>query len=662
MSKEATVQNAFTRNRAEELELDVWREFVVPPFYGKLDFNESNKPKRIIGGRGCGKTMLLRYLSYHSKFSINRNNISEVEVESVGLYWRADTQFLKTLSGRGVHEDIWEGLFEHFLIIKIAMEVVESLIQIANSSSASLSPLELEGLNFDEFSDYNSQIRGNAYELKKSLKKLKRKCEYCISNPHAIDDLEVIPSAFLREMVEHVRNSSPGLNKTVFFVYIDEYENLREYQQRVINTKIKHSEPPLIYNIAMKANGMKTKQTVGDESISNVHDYRDHNLDKYLLKSRDFELFAAEILLFRLSTVNGLRLSIDESVLKDPDKVLSRQEAAYRERVVAEAKIMLPGRSSDELANNALQDGPIKKLIERELNKVLSDRKSNFTSADFYSVRHAKATIVNIALLNRKTQKVSDIKGEFNKYINGEDSKYVGKANWIHNNFIGCYLRLYRPFSRACPYYAGFETFAKLSKGNLRHFLELVRACAKDIEQVNSSELPTVEPEKQAFAAKRASEELLSEIDSFGSLGIILSRFVTELGGIFSYAHNRASQSEPEINHFSVSDDNNKLNAEDIGFFNEAEKWGVLSPEKSTKEKGDVDLSVKEYVLNPIYSPHFLLSYAKKRKISLTIEQVKTLIGGNEDERRILRSEFKKRYKSDFSENENSDPRMKLDL
>jgi len=54
------LQQVFTQNRAEELGNDVWRHFVVPPFYDKLDLQQAKKPRVIIGGRGCGKTMLLR--------------------------------------------------------------------------------------------------------------------------------------------------------------------------------------------------------------------------------------------------------------------------------------------------------------------------------------------------------------------------------------------------------------------------------------------------------------------------------------------------------------------------------------------------------------------------------------------------------------------------
>ena len=78
-------------NRSEHIGMDVWDEFVLPYFYKKIDFN-SSLPLRIEGGRGSGKTMLLRYLSYHSRFSEKRKNIPIISndrtrrlLDSIGL-------------------------------------------------------------------------------------------------------------------------------------------------------------------------------------------------------------------------------------------------------------------------------------------------------------------------------------------------------------------------------------------------------------------------------------------------------------------------------------------------------------------------------------------------------------------------------------------------
>src|SRR5438270_11514671 len=94
------LQSVFAKNRTEELGYDVWEDFVVPPFYRLLDLQVARKPRVILGGRGCGKTMLLRYLSHQSLFSTKRESVPKDAITHIGLYWRADTQFAHAMTKR----------------------------------------------------------------------------------------------------------------------------------------------------------------------------------------------------------------------------------------------------------------------------------------------------------------------------------------------------------------------------------------------------------------------------------------------------------------------------------------------------------------------------------------------------------------------------------
>src|SRR5689334_23065846 len=107
MNGDPTIQRAFVKNRAEELGHDVWKHYALPPFFDRLDLADAKKPRLIIGGRGCGKTMLLRYLSHQSAFSPDRTVIPDSALSHIGLYWRADTQFASAMGGRGFDEDTW---------------------------------------------------------------------------------------------------------------------------------------------------------------------------------------------------------------------------------------------------------------------------------------------------------------------------------------------------------------------------------------------------------------------------------------------------------------------------------------------------------------------------------------------------------------------------
>ncbi len=95
-------------------------------------------------------------------------------------------------------------------------------------------------------------------------------------------------------------------------------------------------------------------------------------------------------------------------------------------------------------------------------------------------------------------------------------------------------------------------------------------------------------------------------------------------------AHRRTSQSEPEINHFSIDEtDRVALSDEAKALLTQAKIWSVIYEEQDTKNKSNYDLAQTDMVPNPIFSPYFGISYRKKRKLTLSAAQVNTLLVGS---------------------------------
>ena len=262
--------------------------------------------------------------------------------------------------------------------------------------------------------------------------------------------------------------------------------------------------------------------------------------------------------------------------------------------------------------------------------------------------------MITPALLNRGTLEPEEIAHELDLFENGKDNRFTGKTDWIHNNFIGCLLKIYGSYPRACPFYAGFDTFCKLARGNLRHFLEL---CHKSINQaLRRSEKDTfpVTLEEQAIAARQSSMEFLADVRSFGQFGNQLYTFVLGLGSLFALAHRQPTQSEPERSHFSVRGDFPLIKQFDW-FLKEAQKWSVLFEERETKQKDSGQPESLEYVLNPIYSPYFHITYRKRRRLELTSNDFLILIKGDYNSIKEL---LKKRSKLWSVELRDTDPTL----
>ena len=647
-----TLQQLFASNRAEELGFDVWERYVLPPFFQALSLGNTRKPHVIVGGRGCGKTMLLRYLSHDSAFSPSRQQIPHTSLSHIGLYWRSDTQFASLMQHREIPVDTWENAFGHLAALVIGIEILRSLESIASSALKVITDADLASLDFGRLRAYSPDLPQTMSGLKNYLEDCMARFEIWVNNVRDSQQPQFLPDRrFARRLVELILQQLPQLAGATFFVYIDEYENLAEYQQRIINTWVKHSEPPLIFNLAMKRNGFKTRSTAGAESLSAVHDYRPIDIEAFDL-DREFPVFAAEIMLMRVRPAGVAIDVIDPLVLRDPAHLATRRDAKYANRILAEVRRVFPSISQQELAGRVLSDSTLRRRLKQRIERSLTARGYAVDRADdLLMSANPEAAVIVPALLRRESLSLEDIISEVKKLGAGEPNRFTGPTDWIHNNFVGCLLQIYEGLGRPCPLYSGFGTFCLMSRGNLRHFLELChKTLAREERDPSSGALGVVSVEMQAAAARQVATDLLPEVKSFGPKGNNLHTFLLRLGSLFSLSQQSPSQSEPERTHFAIQEGQSEIGPTETAFVLEAVKWSVLFEEPGTKKKETAQAEGVEYVLNPIYSPYFHISYRKIRRLDLPSADVTTLIGGDYAEVSRLLREFQKKWSVDLTE------------
>lgn len=647
------ISSAFSQNRTEELTSDVWGEFVTPRFMSELDLLSATKPHVITGGRGCGKTMLLRYYSFESQFSKRRIHIPESAYKNIGLYWRIDTQFASVMHARGIDFDSWVLAFEHFLGVYTSIQILQSLKTISTSNGGESYATQINLIRFDALQAFGENFKGGIDAICENLKGDLKYFEMWVSNVKKIKEPIFLPKSFLSEVISIIRAQCDLLQQVNFHVYIDEFENLLDYQQRVVNTRIKHSQPPLIFNVAVKRRGFTTKETLGLERISDLSDYRQIDLEYLILKS-DFELFAAEVFLLHLANVGYEKLPVRIETLRDKAKLSERMEPGYRNQVVNFVYAILPGLSLGDIAKRFFTDKTLNKILIRKIEKGLKDRFGSIEEArNLIDRKYPKESIVCSALVYRSKLNPQIIKDELNRHRLGEKSKF---PNWVENNLVGCILQLYDSYDKVCPIYGGFETFTKLARGNLRYLLELCHKSLASSYMTDYNDLPQVSVDVQAQAARQASAAYLQEVRSFGAHGNRLHTFVLRIGSLFALSHGRSGQSEPEVNHFSFKD-KASLSESHEQFLNEAIKWTVLFEEQETKLKDSKDGQQLgyEYILNPIYAPYFNISYRKRRRLEMKVAEFQEILEGDyESVKRLLRS-YSRRWKADL---EDSNPTL----
>lgn len=625
----------FSKNRNEESnDEDNWSDFVVPYFLNDLEIKSQSKALVIVGGRGCGKTTLLRYFSHATQFSPRRSKVPEDALSHIGLYWRADTNFLNSFIGGGQSSETWRAAFEHMLACEFGKEMVRSLRNLNCNPARQQAYGLLDDLDLSIFKEFDASIGDSLDDFEKSLLRCQTKLSLWINNLDTYPKPIFFPvKLFLQTLVETLKKQIPYLEKSTFAIFIDEYENLRTEQQSFINGLLKHGSPPLLFNIAMKRNGWHTQQTIGPESIQDISDYRVIDLEEYLL-NQDFDLFAAELLFFRLAEHEpGLRnkLPIFPDDLRAIDNIEKRyNDINYKKNVIGAAENMLPRVSNQAASQHILEDTKLREKLVGKIQEALDKRGSRLTAINFVNDNFPEASVLMPALISRDKEDPEALLAELNGLENNLEGRLSPSGSLISNNLFGCVNAIYLDARRTSILFSGFTSLTLIARGNIRYLLELIHRIFKAYDETSSIDLPVVPPEVQARAIRDASESILNTVNSHGQYGHQLYALTLCLGSIFRGRHRRDTQSEPEINHFTISggDFSKKLQ----NYLDEAEKWSVLFISRETKMKSTGAIN-SDYILNPIFSPFFQISFRKKRSLQITAEQLLQMLEGDQSTR-----------------------------
>lgn len=625
---------AFSKNRNEEGTEDNWSDFIVPHFIHSLGIKTQTKAHVIEGGRGCGKTTLLRYFCHPTQFSPRRAEVRGDDLRHIGLYWRADTNFLNSFAGGDQTAATWRAAFEHLLACELGKEVVRALRSLNCSDSRKASFGGLDDLNLATLKDFDQEIGPSLSDLDAYLRRSRTRLAVWINNLDSTQHPNFIPAkAFLIALIDLLKDQLPYLSDSTFAVFIDEYENLREEQQQFINGLLKHGEAPLIFNIAMKRNGLLTGATIGPESIQDISDYRTIDLESEL--EGNFELFAAELLFFRLLEV---RPDLESSVPIKVAKLRSVEAADMRERfedptyrtmVISAAAKILPRVNELEAASHILADPKLRQVLSDKLQSALNKRSSPLSASMFISDEYPAASVIMPSLIVREREKVDGLAREFSALVEGSNNRLSLGSDLISNNLFGCVNSIFLQAHKTSILFSGFSALTLMARNNTRHFLELVHRIFKSYEGTNAEAVtvPTVPPEVQANAVREASELILGQVRGHGTFGPQLHALTQCLGSIFKERHRNDRQSEPEVNHFTIQ--NGDLDAKLQCYLREAEKWSVLFLHRETKMK-TVGAANSDFILNPIFAPHFQISYRKKRSMQISALQLLQMFEGDQ--------------------------------
>lgn len=576
-----------------------------------LDPND-NTPKYILGGKGCGKTHLLRYYSYPLQ-RLRWGSFSEVvnNDKYIGIYSILSTLDASRFDGKNVPEDQWKALFKYYFELYIGAFILKTLSEFIES-------------------DYGKEreedfVKGVVRQFLKGivLKRydLESLVEY-VENERKSIDFEIENVAFTGNFNNVKVNLKAGgliFNvplilkevyddfKEVKFIYImDEYEKLFDWQKRYVNSLVWEKIYPSTFWIGARKYGYTDMHTETGEELKKGSEYYPFFMDEHFQKNeKDFDVFARELILKRLKREDKGAVSELEAKFKNGKEVIAEQ-----------IKIAKKGnyKHLKNLSNNVKMG--IKKglLTEKEddiqtiIDYITADTDNNpleqkYKLYLFYQMwaDHKAITLVDIAAM---------VKDEYLKYKRGDESKF---SNIVEKYKSDLTAQLCEENGEEYYAYSGLDALISLSWGNPRVLLLLLKKTIEKADVLQERPLESdggISLRAQYLGIKETSRWYLDDSELTGvdgSFAITAIRNLAEYLRLYRFSD---KPTDTSVCAFNYGTENVSHNAGYMIRLLELHSLLVkVDNERKQKNSGKSEIT---YQLNRILAPYWNLPSARR--------------------------------------------------
>jgi len=582
----------FGSYKAEWLNKELYELFVQPAYFPEL---LTRRPCVIIGGRGTGKTTVLRGLSYVGQYAL-RDRPEDFLASSTyfGLYFKVNGNRVRAFTGEELSLDRWRRLFAHYVNLQVCQLMLEFLTWVTNTLKTSV-VLDERSLKTTAASLHLS-VPPDLDELGESVDDALLAVESSINNDPSSHPVDLSMQGVPIDRLFGAVSALPHFAGKPFFICVDEYETYLDYQQQVINTLLKQSSDSYTFKIGVRELGWRARSILdGEEPLTSPSDYVRVDLGQRW-SGRDFERFARDVVSYRLQ----------------------RYQALER----GESKATSLSATLDELLPGLTVADEAQRLGVERVSRAFLDGLEAEVGDD--SLRSELVTLppLKVAILDywRQAQDWSHerIARDYVKNTRAWDVRFV-------NYEFAALFTLRQGKVGIRKYYAGWSVLLRLAAGNIRYLLELVERSFLLALAEGTAALPTVSAELQTKAAQAVGEKNLTELEQIDEFGPDLMRLVLGLGRIFhvmaAYPHGHT----PEVNQFYL--EANPLVHGGDGSASEglrllrvlaaAVRHLAMLRAPGTKPTDEASTRADEYMLHPVYSAFFQFSYRRKRKMRL---------------------------------------------
>lgn len=649
------MNNPFKLTRAADLDdqqiIDLW----VDPKeeLGKRLRLSSELPMIILGGKGSGKTHLMRYYSYDIQQKQEGHAASVDPVQHagyIGVYARCSGLNADRFARKVFTDDQWHELFAFYVELWLGQLILRTASQyLANRSLAGTFTeatlvTELAGL----FDRPLPKVVATLADFSTELRTLQRQLDLAVNNASfrtvQMPEITIGPGRLLFGLPQALVRHVPAFQDIKFTLLIDEYENLPERAQRYINTLLRERENPVTFKIGARLYGMRTFLTFsGDEELREGSEYELLNLDEALRqKEKAYEKFAMDLCLSRIKFANQGTWpdgwtdgNAAERFCACFEVALPAEERAQRKLAergadlapwLGNLQVQLKEHAEALGAANRLQPSEIPVLIKilRHTDPLI-EKTNTFLFYRAWSGREplgkaARAIADSAKTFTTSADEPTDHRRVLDKFKDDLRAQMLEDLSLEH-------------------YYTGLPVWIRMSSGIARNLIIILKHVF-DWASFNGDGVGVpngISLHSQTKGVEDASAWFINDAQVLGQDLVTVQSGINRVCSLMRNLRFAAKPPECSLSTFEVDLDGLPP---DVGRIIElSEKWSLLIPITDRQERNSGG-NVSKYRINGMLAPEYELPIYTRGSIHLAQEEARVMFGGGTETEftRIMRA------------------------
>lgn len=582
-------------------------------------------PMLLLGGKGSGKTHLMRYYSSAVRRIHAGNNLFRaVETDGyLGIYVRADGLNVGRFANKGQSEEAWVAVFCYYFEIWLATQFLKNVAECMS-----------DGLPFENETAFCADVIGlfsrspfqqsasTVGDLIGAFTQIRRGLDHVVSNVATgraqLEEVEIClaPGDLVFGMPEMLAKRNHHFNDKLHVYLIDEIENFTAAQQRFLNSLIRYRRGAVTFKIGCRLYGIRTKKTLdgAEEEIRQGAEYERVELDAWLRSHANaYRLQAIELIGRRLQSAgfgtNNVASEFEEVDTSDWYRVPARALVSkYDEKGEERPYFATLARALDPLMRKHDIQAVIEPLRVSDY-PVLEKANVYVFAKEWTGPGEAKSL-------------AAEINSQSRRFIEGgrrSSASYAEVLNHFKSDF---FAQLYRECSgtKRVPY-AGLDTLIQLSQGVPRNLLGVLKHIYRRAHFAGERPFDGGDP----ISVKSQSEGVLdasawfwedAQPDQHGQQVRVAVQTLAEFLAAIRFS---VKPAECQLSTVTVGADVGSAAARQV--LEHAENWSYLVRVQSgAVDRNDGVVLNEKFQLSPMLAPRWGVSEYRRGALALTPE------------------------------------------